>query len=141
MPSFIYTLQPARVIFGRGALNQLAQEIDILGFKKALILSTLEQRDPAEMVAEMLGPRAAAVFDRAVMHVSIEIAREVRDLARKHIARDNGAPAALKSLGVSEKDMDKACEIAFQNQYPNPRPIERGALRQLLQNGWKGVRP
>ena len=55
MPSFIYTLQPARVIFGRGALNQLAQEIDILGFKKALILSTLEQRDPAEMVAEMLG--------------------------------------------------------------------------------------
>jgi alcohol dehydrogenase class IV len=93
------------------------------------------------MVAEMLGPRAAAVFDRAVMHVPIETAREARDLARKHLAHDNGAPLALKSLGVFEKNMDKACEIAFQNQYPNPRPIERGALRQLLQNAWRGVRP
>jgi len=57
------------------------------------------------------------------------------------LARNNGAPVALKSLGVSEKDMDKACEIALQNQYPNPRPLERGALRQLLQNAWEGVRP
>lgn len=351
MQSFIYTPQPARVIFGRGALNQLAQEIDILGFKKALILSTSEQRSSAEKVAGMLGPRAVAVFDRAVMHVPIETAREARELARKlgadcavaigggstiglgkaialdsglpivaipttyagsemtpiygiteaglkktgrdlrvlprtviydpeltlslpaslsvtsginaiahaaeglyavdrnpimemmaeegiaamgralpcivkdkadtlarsdalygawlcgtvlghvgmalhhklchtlggtfnlphaethtivlphvlvynsshapeamerirralngqhapqavyDLARDNGAPVALKNLGVSEKDMDKACEIALQNQYPNPRPLERGALRHLLQNAWEGVRP
>lgn len=351
MQSFMYTPQPARVIFGAGALNQLAQEIDTLGCKKALVLSTPEQRGSAERVAGLLGPRAAAVFDRAVMHVPIETAREARELARKlgadcavamgggsttglgkaialdsglpivaipttyagsemtpiygiteaglkktgrdlrvlprtviydpeltlsltaslsvtsginaiahaaeglyavdrnpimdmmaeegiaamgralpcivkdkadavarsdalygawlcgtvlghvgmalhhklchtlggtfnlphadthtiilphvlgyngshapeamerirralngqhapqavyDLARDNGAPVALKNLGVSEKDMDKACEVALQNQYPNPRPLERRALRQLLQNAWEGVRP
>lgn len=351
MQSFMYTPQPARVIFGAGALNQLAQEIDTLGCKKALVLSTPEQRDSAERVAGLLGQRAAGVFDRAVMHVPIETAREARELARKlgadcavamgggsttglgkaialdsglpivaipttyagsemtpiygiteaglkktgrdlrvlprtviydpeltlslsaslsvtsginaiahaveglyaldrnpimdmmaeegiaamgralpcivkdkadavarsdalygawlcgtvlghvgmalhhklchtlggtfnlphadthtivlphvlvyngshapeamerirralngqhapqavyDLARDNGAPVALKNLGVSEKDMDKACEIALQNQYSNPRPLERRALRQLLQNAWEGVRP
>jgi len=349
--SFVYTAQPARVIFGAGSLSRLAQEIEVLGARKALVLSTPEQREAAENVAALLGPRAAAVFDRAVMHVPIEVAREARELARQlgadcavaigggsttglgkaialdsglpivaipttyagsemtpiygiteaglkktgrdmrvlprtviydpelsltlpaplsvtsginaiahaaeglyavdrnpimdlmaeegiaalgralprivkntvdpearshalygawlcgtvlghvgmalhhklchtlggtfnlphaethtivlphalaynsqfapqamariqralggrqaaqavyDLARDNGAPVALKTLGLSQADLDKACEIALQNQYPNPRPLERSALRQLLQNAWEGIRP
>ena len=351
MQSFVYTAQPARVIFGAGSLSRLAQEIDALGARKALVLSTPEQRDSAEKVAALLGARAAGVFDRAVMHVPIEVAREARELARQlgadcavaigggsttglgkaialdsglpivaipttyagsemtpiygiteaglkktgrdvrvlprtviydpeltltlpaslsvtsginaiahaaeglyavdrnpimdlmaeegiaalgralprivkngvdaearsdalygawlcgtvlghvgmalhhklchtlggtfnlphaethtivlphalaynsphapqamvrirralggldaaqavyDLAHDNGAPVALKDLGLSRSDLDKACDMALQNQYPNPRPLERGALRQLLQNAWEGVRP
>lgn len=79
--AIIYIHPPACPrLFGRGSLNQLAQKIHTFGYKKkALILSTLEQRDPAEMVAEMLGPCAAAVFERAVMCVPIETAREASD--------------------------------------------------------------
>jgi maleylacetate reductase len=29
----------------------------------------------------------------------------------------------------------------MQNQYPNPRPLERDALRQLLQDAFEGNRP
>jgi maleylacetate reductase len=29
----------------------------------------------------------------------------------------------------------------MQNQYPNPRPLERGAIRQLLQDAFEGKRP
>lgn len=351
MQSFVYTAQPARVIFGAGSLSRLAQELDALGAGKALVLSTPEQRSSAEMVAGLLGPRAAGVFDRAVMHVPLETAREARELARKlgadcavaigggsttglgkaialdsglpivaipttyagsemtpiygiteaglkktgrdlrvlprtviydpeltlslpvglsvtsginaiahateglyaadrnpimdlmaqegiaalgralprivkdkadaearsdalygawlcgtvlghvgmalhhklchtlggtfnlphaethtivlphalaynsshapqameqirralggasaaqavyDLARDNGAPVALRDLGLQQADLDRACDIALQNQYPNPRPLERPALRQLLQNAWEGVRP
>lgn len=351
MKPFVYTAQPARVVFGAGSLSQLAKEIDALGAKKALVLSTPEQRASAEMVATLLGPRAAGVFDRAVMHVPIETAREARELAKKlgadcavaigggsttglgkaialdsglpilaipttyagsemtpiygiteaglkktgrdlrvlprtviydpeltlslpvslsvtsginaiahaaeglyavdsnpimdlmaeegiaaigralpaikkeannmaarsdalygawlcgtvlgHIgmalhhklchtvggsfnlphaethtivlphalaynaaaapqamariaralggasaaqavydlAKDNGAPVALKDIGMKEADLDKACDIALQNQYPNPRPLERAAIRQLFQDAFEGVRP
>jgi maleylacetate reductase len=57
------------------------------------------------------------------------------------LAKNNGAPVALKDLGMKAEDLDKACDIAMQNQYANPRPLERVALRQLLQNAFDGVIP
>ena len=351
MNSFVYVAQPARVLFGEGALAQLPREVETLGALKAIVLSTPEQRASAESVARMLGERAAGIFDRAVMHVPIETAREARELARKlqadcavaigggstiglgkaialesglpiiaipttyagsemtpiygiteaglkrtgrdlrvlprtviydpilsrdlpvgmsvtsginaiahaaealyavdanpvmslmaeegiaalgralpritrqsddtqarsdalygawlcgtvlghvgmalhhklchtlggtfnlphaethtivlphalaynaeaapqamariaralnassapravyDLARANGAPLALRDIGLREVDLDKACEIALQNQYPNPRPLERSALRRLLQNAYDGTRP
>lgn len=351
MNPFIYVAQPARVVFGRGTLARLPDEMAALGVRKALLLSTPEQRGSAETLVQLLGERAAGVFARAVMHVPIETAREAREVARmlqadcavaigggstiglgKAIALDsglpiiaipttyagsemtpifgitegglkktgrdlrvlpktviydpdlsqglpvgmsvtsginaiahaaeglyavdanpvmslmaeegigaigralpritrdpddaqarsdalygawlcgavlghvgmaihhklchtlggtfnlphaethtivlphalaynakaapaamtriaralnapwapqavydlalhNGAPVALKDIGVKEADLDKACEIALQNQYPNPRPLERTALRQLLQDAYEGARP
>ena len=351
MTSFVYIGRPARVIFGAGSLQQLGAEIEALGARKALVLSTPEQRESAERVASLLGARAAGVFDRAVMHVPIETARQARavaarlgadcavaigggstiglgkaialesglailaipttyagsemtsifgitedgikktgrndkvlprtviydpelttslppamsvtsgmnaiahaaeglycvssnpildlmaqegiralgralpaivkapqgmegrgdalygawlcgtvlasvDMALHHklchtlggsfnlphaethtivlphalaynapaapeavarvgralgsasgpqavydLARDNGAPVALRDIGMKEADLDRACDIAMRNQYPNPRPLERSALRQLLQDAFEGTRP
>lgn len=83
MRDFIHTSHPQRVVFGAGSLRHLAREIDALGARRALVLSTPEQRAQAERVASMLGAQAAGIFDRAVMHVPIETAREARELARK----------------------------------------------------------
>lgn len=106
MKNFLYTAQPARVVFGAGSLSQLAKEIDALGAKKALVLSTPEQRASAEMVATLLGPRAAGVFDRAVMHVPIETAREARELAKKL-----GADCAVAIGGGSTTGLGKAIAL------------------------------
>ena len=57
------------------------------------------------------------------------------------LAKDNGAPVALRDIGMKEQDLDRACDTALQNQYPNPRPLERTAIRQLLQNAYEGRRP
>ncbi|ODV42980.1 maleylacetate reductase [Cupriavidus sp. UYMMa02A] len=57
------------------------------------------------------------------------------------LARTTGAPLGLHQIGMREDDLDKVCEIALQNQYPNPRPLEAGAIRELLQNAWEGRRP
>ncbi|MDP1656328.1 MAG: maleylacetate reductase [Hylemonella sp.] len=106
MKNFVYTAQPARVVFGAGSLSQLAKEIDALGAKKALVLSTPEQRASAEMVATLLGPRAAGVFDHAVMHVPIETAREARELAKKL-----GADCAVAIGGGSTTGLGKAIAL------------------------------
>ena len=52
-----------------------------------------------------------------------------------------GAPLGLKELGLQAADLDTACDIAMNNQYPNPRPLERTALRELLQYAYDGRRP
>ncbi|MGO7427329.1 maleylacetate reductase, partial [Rhizobium ruizarguesonis] len=52
-----------------------------------------------------------------------------------------GAPMALRDLGMKEADLDRAAELAAQNPYWNPRPIEREAIRALLQSAWEGARP
>ena len=57
------------------------------------------------------------------------------------LARDNGAPVALRDLGMKEADLDRACDIAVQNQYPNPRALDRTALRALFQAAFEGRRP
>jgi maleylacetate reductase len=106
MRSFVYSANPARVVFGAGALAHLGREIEALGAKKALVLSTPEQRESAERVAALLGARAAGVFDRAVMHVPIETAREARQLARQL-----GADCAVAIGGGSTTGLGKAIAL------------------------------
>ncbi len=56
-------------------------------------------------------------------------------------AKETGAPLALKDLGLSEADLDRAAELATENPYWNPRPIDRQSIRALLQDAWEGKRP
>jgi len=60
------------------------------------------------------------------------------------LAKDNGAPYALRDIGMQEKDIDRIAHIAVQNPYWNPRPVNteaEGALRALLQRAWQGAPP
>ncbi|RZS78612.1 maleylacetate reductase [Pigmentiphaga kullae] len=90
-------------------------------------------------------PHAMAYNAPAVPDAMARIARAIgtQDAAAglHDLARDNGAPVALRDLGMPEADLDRAADIAVSNPYWNPRPIERSAIRALLQNAWAGVRP
>lgn len=57
------------------------------------------------------------------------------------LARDHGASVALKDLGMSEPDVEIAVDLALKDPYWNPRPIERGPLRALLEAAFNGYRP
>jgi alcohol dehydrogenase class IV len=111
MNPFVYQANPSRVVFGAGALQHLAREIDALGAKRALVLSTPEQADSAQRVAEMLGTRAAGIYAKAVMHVPIESAREARDEARRR-----HADCAVAIGGGSTTGLGKA--IALESGLP-----------------------
>lgn len=56
-------------------------------------------------------------------------------------AKAIGAPLSLKDFGLTEADLDRAASIAVENPYWNPRPIDRGTIRLLLQDAWEGRRP
>ncbi|SCK21112.1 Alcohol dehydrogenase, class IV [Variovorax sp. HW608] len=111
MRDFIHAGQPTRVVFGAGSLAHLEREIDLLGSRRALVLSTPDQAAQATMVADRLGARAAGVFARAVMHVPIETAREAREEARRL-----NADCAIAIGGGSTVGLGKA--IALESGLP-----------------------
>ena len=79
MKAFVYSGLPSRVVFGAGSVRQLAAEVERLGAKRVLMIST---RGRAAMVQEIAkGLQVAGTFDRAVMHTPIEVANEARALA------------------------------------------------------------
>jgi maleylacetate reductase len=56
-------------------------------------------------------------------------------------AQSVGSPLSLKAIGVKEADLDRATAMAVKNAYVNPRPIEPGSIRELLQAAWDARRP
>ena len=111
MREFVFNGQPSRVVFGPGSLIHMEREIEHLGARRALVLSTPEQAQQAQMVADRLGSRAAGIFPRAVMHVPIETAREAREAARRL-----GADCAVAIGGGSTVGLGKA--IALESGLP-----------------------
>jgi maleylacetate reductase len=57
------------------------------------------------------------------------------------LARDNGAPIALRDIGMKESEIDVALSLALKSPYWNPRAVEREPLRALLEDAYEGRRP
>ena len=101
-----------RVVFGAGSVSQLPSELERLGAKRALVLSTPEQASAASEVAKALGSRAAGTYDKAAMHVPLEIAEEAR-----RVARELGADCCVTVGGGSTTGLGKAIALT------SPLPI------------------
>ncbi|HEX5778677.1 MAG TPA: maleylacetate reductase [Xanthobacteraceae bacterium] len=90
-------------------------------------------------------PHALAYNAPAAPEAAERIARAlgVKDAAPglHELARHLGAPLALRDLGMPEDGIDRATDIAMQNPYWNPRPLERGAIRALIARAWRGEAP
>lgn len=83
MHSFIYNALPARIVFGQGTINQVADEVSRLNCRRALILSTPQQQRDAERLASHLGGFAAGVFAGAVMHTPVDVTEQAMSLLRE----------------------------------------------------------
>src|SRR2546423_5016285 len=112
MRQFVFAGVPSRVVFGAGSIAALPAELDRLAVKRALLLSTPEQSIAVHNVKNSLGARAAGVFDRAAMHVPVEIAEEAR-----HAAKALGADCCITVGGGSTTGLGKAIALS------SPLPI------------------
>jgi len=111
MHNFVYDQPAGRIIFGVGALDKLAEEVKRLGARRAIVLSTPEQRKEAEDASRRLGDMSAGIYPKAVMHVPIETARAAREEARRL-----GADCCVAIGGGSTIGLGKA--IALESSLP-----------------------
>lgn len=109
---FVYQSAPSRVIFGPGTVTKLAGEIERLGCRRVLILSTPFQKGDADQLAVDIGPLAAGVFADATMHTPVGVtakALEVFDAA--------GADGIVSIGGGSTIGLGKA--MSWRNKAPH----------------------
>jgi len=103
---FIYTGLPMRVVFGAGSVARLAAEVERLGAKRALVLSTPGRGGSVRKVAESLGARLAGIYDQAAMHVPVEVAEDAR-----RVAAELGADCCISVGGGSTTGLGKAIAL------------------------------
>lgn len=105
-----------------GSFNLPHAEVHTVILPHALAYNADAAPDAMSRIARALGAANAA--------------RAVFDLSSKH-----GAPTSLAAIGMPADGLDRAADLAASTPYPNPRPLERAALRELLQRAFDGVPP
>ena len=108
---FAANIAAVRVSFGRGVRHKVAEEIERLGAKRALILATPHQADTALVFAEDVGALAAGVFTRAAMHTPVDVTEE----AMAHV-EEIRADCLVAVGGGSTTGLGKA--IAYRTDLP-----------------------
>jgi alcohol dehydrogenase class IV len=103
LQAFTYTALPARVVFGAGSVVQLPAEVEKLGARRALVLSTPGRAASVKAVAASLGARYAGLYGKAVMHVPVEVAQDAR-----RVAQELGADCCVAVGGGSTIGLGKA---------------------------------
>ena len=90
-------------------------------------------------------PHAVAYNTNAAPEAMARIARALgaADAASGLYALEErlGTPLSLKQLGMPESGLDRTADLAVASPYPNPRPLERGAIRKLLDDAFHGRAP
>lgn len=102
IPPFTYTALPARVVFGLGTIARVADEVRLLGGRRALVLSTPQQQDAAHALAARLGGLAAGVFAGATMHTPVDVTDRAMDEARAREADCLVAIGGGSTTGLSK---------------------------------------
>lgn len=111
LSDFVYNGRATRVVFGSGSRVHIERELLALGAHRALVLCSPEQNALGASVADQLGSRSAGLFDRAVMHVPLELAVEARTVAVL-----SGADCIIAAGGGSAIGLAKA--IALESSLP-----------------------
>ena len=80
---FTYAPLPTRVLFGAGRAAELPAEVAALGARRAMLLSTPEQREMAAQVAAPLNGILVASFSGAAVHTPVEVTERALEAVRE----------------------------------------------------------
>jgi maleylacetate reductase len=79
---FVFGGLPTRVLFGAGSVGKLREEVELLGAKRVLMLSTRGRADMVCGISEAVKDKIVGVFGQAVMHTPIDKVNAAREMAR-----------------------------------------------------------
>ena len=112
-----------------GSFNLPHAEVHTVILQYALAYNASHAPEAMRRIARALGAGDGSARDASA-------ASPVFDLSRAH-----RAPSALRDNGMLADGLDRAAGLAVQIPYPNPRPLERAAVRELLRQAFDGTRP
>uniref|UniRef100_UPI000A5F6BB3 iron-containing alcohol dehydrogenase n=1 Tax=Rhodococcus phenolicus TaxID=263849 RepID=UPI000A5F6BB3 len=112
MYNFVYTAQPARVLFGAGTAARVAEEVERLRRSRVLLLGGDHVRKQAGFVEDALGDLRVARFDGAVMHTPVAVTDRVLRLVGEHdvdavVAVGGGSTTGLAKALAARTGIDQ----------------------------------
>ena len=99
---FTHTAARSRVVFGRGSLAQVGEEVERLGVRRALVLTTAQQQGDGAALAERLGGLAVGHFPGAVMHTPVGVTDDAVKRAREAKADGVVAVGGGSTVGLGK---------------------------------------
>ncbi|MEU8945828.1 maleylacetate reductase and hydroxyquinol 1,2-dioxygenase domain-containing protein [Streptomyces sp. NPDC048489] len=106
MRTFVHTAQPARVVFGSGTVDGLAEEVRRLGGKRVLLLSGPGRAEAAGRARTALGALVVAEFGGAAAHTPVEVTERAMT-----VLREAGADCLVSVGGGSATGLSKALAL------------------------------
>jgi maleylacetate reductase len=106
MRSFVHETPPRRVVFGAGAVERVADEVDGLGLRRILVIAGGSAAEAGARVSSLLGERAAGPFGRVRQHVP-----EALVIEAVRAAKEEGADGVCSVGGGSATGLAKAVAI------------------------------
>lgn len=79
-------------------------------------------------------PAVAVVMDR----IAEALASHSAPRAVQSLVRELRGPTTLAKIGLAGGDLERAADLAVARPYPNPRPVTRAGVLQLLQRAFSG---
>jgi maleylacetate reductase len=83
----------------------------------------------------------APAMAEAMRRIGDALGADEPALALYQLAGRLGIPSGLREIGMAEADLDAATELVLKAIPTNPRPLERGPIRRLLDDAEFGRRP
>jgi alcohol dehydrogenase class IV len=136
MKDFTYLSHKRRILFAPGARHSLGQELDHLGVAHPLVLTTPQQEDAVDLLAEGLAGRSVSVFTGAAMHTPVEVTQTALERLR-----ESGADGIVSIGGGSTIGLGKA--LALRTGLPHislPTTYSGSEMTDILGETEKGVK-
>ncbi|MEF2549213.1 maleylacetate reductase [Aurantimonas sp. E1-2-R+4] len=105
-PGDVYNATPPRIVFGAGTVRTVADEVERLGAKRALVVSTPGRGTLARNLAGHLGDLCIGLMPEAISQVPIELARACRGKAS-----EMGADCLVSAGGGASIGLGKAIAL------------------------------
>jgi alcohol dehydrogenase class IV len=105
------TWQPTRVVFGDGAVGELALECKRLGIERALVVTDrvlVERTDVVARAEKALGPRLGGVYDGVIPDTGVEVIDE-----GARVAKERGCDGLISVGGGSAIDSAKGIAVVL----------------------------
>ncbi len=100
--SFVQTTRAIRIRFGDGAWEDTAEELDRLGVRRALLVTTARGASASSHLRDRLGEGIAGVFSESRIHVPVGIAQAAREMAERRRADGLLAVGGGSAIGVAK---------------------------------------
>lgn len=108
IPAFVCDTLPARVVFGPGSIDEVADETAALGLERVLVVASPANAEVGARVAAALGARCAGSFGEVAQHVPEQLAD-----AACGAARDAAADGLVTIGGGSATGLGKAVALTL----------------------------